>query len=104
VSSFDIDFSSGAEFAQSLRRLTQQIQSSLEHLDQQIQPSLPHWEGSTREQYYQHKARWDQAAANMARGLAPGGRTIANIVELHTRTEVGLNSPETAVHLRAEPR
>lgn len=92
MSSFNINFSSGDEFVQSLMQLTQKIQGSLEQLDSAIQPSLQEWEGSTREQYYQHKARWDQAAANMAQGLANGGKTMANIVELHSSNEGRLTS------------
>ncbi len=92
MSSFNINFSSGDDFVQSLMQLTQKIQGSLEQLDRQIQPTLHEWEGSTREQYYQHKQRWDQAAANMAQGLQTGGKTMANIVELHSGNEGKLTS------------
>ncbi|MDT5044056.1 MAG: hypothetical protein QOE51_5041 [Actinoplanes sp.] len=87
MASFSIDFSGGDEFVQSLTGLTNQIQSSLTELEKNVEAQLADWDGSTKDAYRVHKDQWDRAARQMAAGLAAGGKTMAQIVDLHRSNE-----------------
>lgn len=53
-----------------------QVVSTVDNLDSQLRSSLSTWTGSAQAAYYEAKAKWDQAIADMAAVIQSMGQVV----------------------------
>jgi WXG100 family type VII secretion target len=82
-----VQFGSMAQGEADFASTYQQLHSTLTTLESQLQSSLSQWTGAAQAAYHVEKAKWDQAASDMAAVVAQLGKAIGIANENYTSAE-----------------
>lgn len=70
-----------------MKAISDQLQGTLKNLDDQANMHLAEWTGDAQATYYEVKARWDAAAADMQMMAANATTMLGNINETYGEGE-----------------
>jgi WXG100 family type VII secretion target len=86
-----VNYAAMEEAASVIQSSSRTIEEKLNELDSQLKKIA--WEGSDREAYMAHKAKWDQAIADMNQILLQIGGAVTTAREGYGQTEqAGVNA------------
>src|SRR5690349_6894820 len=84
---YGVDMSQVQTIAVEMESITKQIRLLIQSLEEEAASSLQHWTGDAKATYAECKAKWDQAAYNMAAAAAKATTSLGQINQVYNTGE-----------------
>lgn len=87
MAEYMVNYAGLAQFSESLRQATRQMDGEVNSLEADVERTLSVWEGAARDNYHVHKKKWDAAFVRMAQILDRSGLTVETMRENYQHTD-----------------